>query len=315
MNTRNLLNNNDKFDIPILLILFNRPLMTEKLVNKLKFIKPSKIYVVADGPRKNFIDDISLCNKTEKIIDNNVNWPCEIKKKIRDKNVGLKMNINDGISWFFQNEEMGIILEDDCDANKSFYKFCEKLLIKYKDDNKIKVISGNYYFGSIYEADGYYFSRCPGTHGWATWRRVWNENDIEMTGWKKYKDFFWLLFIFNLNVVKAHYFYKKFNDSFNLIIDSWDYQLLYSIWKKNGLIIRPYKSLCKHIGWGDDATHSKGSDRHPEVEIKEMQFPIKHPSKFKINSKFDNLEIKNIRGVRFFNYIKYKIVKKYTNNH
>jgi len=94
------------------------------------------------------------------------------------------------------------------------------------------------------------------------------------------------------------------------VIDSWDYQLLYSIWKKNGLIIRPYKSLCKHIGWGDDATHSKGSDRHPEVEVKEIQFPISHPSKFKINSKFDNLEIKNIRGVRFFNYIRYKIVKK-----
>jgi len=196
MNTNNLQNNNNKFDIPILLIVFNRPLLIEKLVNKLKFIKPTKIYVVADGPRKNSIDDISLCKKTQKIIDNNVNWHCEIKKKIRDKNVGLKMNINDGLNWFFQNEEMGIILEDDCDTNKSFYKFCEELLIKYKFDNKIKVISGNYYFGSIHQADSYYFSRCPGTHGWATWRRVWNENDIKMTGWEKYKDFFLVIIYF-----------------------------------------------------------------------------------------------------------------------
>ena len=88
MNTNNLQNNNNKFDIPILLIVFNRPLLIEKLVNKLKFIKPTKIYVVADGPRKNSIDDISLCNKTQKIIDNNINWPCEIKKKLEIKMLG-----------------------------------------------------------------------------------------------------------------------------------------------------------------------------------------------------------------------------------
>ena len=81
MNTHNQLNNNDKFDIPILLIVFNRPLLTEKLVNTLRFIKPSKIYVVADGPRENSKDDILLCKKTEKIINDNINWHCEVKKK------------------------------------------------------------------------------------------------------------------------------------------------------------------------------------------------------------------------------------------
>ena len=298
-----------KTEIPILLIVFNRPKLTKKLLKSLELLKPNKIYVAADGPRNDSLSDLDLCNQTRKLFDTEINWDCKLEKKFHTTNLGVKHNVNKGIDWIFDNEEMAIILEDDCEVNESFFKFCDELLIKYKDDNKIKVISGNFYFTNNLK-NSYYFSRCPGTHGWATWKRAWKEHDIDMKKFSYYKDFFWLIFFFKFNIVKAHYFYKKFSYAYENKIKCWDYQFLYAIYKNNGLIIRPLVSLSKHIGWGDDATHSKGSDQHPEVQIEKMTFPIQHPIKQHINSKFDNLEMENIRRVKFFHYIRYKIIKK-----
>jgi len=305
------INNHTKFkiEIPILLIIFNRPKLTKKLLKSLELLSPNKIYVAADGPRNNNTNDLDLCNHTRELLSTEINWDCKLEKKLHPTNVGIKHNINEAIDWFFTHEEMGIILEDDCEVNESFFKFCEELLIKYKYNNKIKAISGNFYFTNTLK-NSYYFSRCPGTHGWATWKRAWVEQDMDMKKFSYYKDFFWLISFFKFNIVKAHYFYKKFSYTYEKKIKSWDYQFLYAIYKNNGLIIRPFTSLSKHIGWGDDATHSKGADQHPEVQIEEMTFPIKHPIKCHVNTKFDNLEMENIRGVKFFNYIRYKIVKK-----
>ncbi len=299
--------------MPILIIAFNRPELLIKLLKSLENLKPDKLYFACDGPRENNMMDQEKCESIKQIINTYIKWDCMIYKKIQSKNIGIKLNINSAIDWFFQNEDMGIILEDDCDINLSFYKFCNELLLKYKDHKKIKIISGNYYHANIVEKNSYYFSRCPGTHGWATWRRTWNENDKNMTSWTGKSEFLWLILFFKFDFVKAHYFYKKFSDSFNNIIKSWDYQLLYSVWKNDGLIIRPFKSLSKHIGWGDEATHSKRPDQHPEVIIKNMEFPLTHPTIIKPNNHLDKIEIKKTRNLKFFNYIFYKMKKKLFN--
>lgn len=297
----------------VLIIAFNRPGLLKKLIKKLSQIKPKKIYFACDGPRIEYHDDKEKCNLINKLIDSGIDWDCKIFKKTHAKNIGVKKNINSAIDWFFSNEEMGIILEDDCEFSISFFKFCEELLIRYKNNSKIKIISGNYYHSNIVEDNSYYFSRCPGTHGWATWKRTWDENDKEMKSWRGKLEYFWLVKFFKFNFVKAHYFYKKFIDSYNGVINSWDYQLLLSIWKNNGLIIRPYKSLCKHIGWGNDATHSKRADQHPDVITKEISFPLFHPEKIIINDRLDDIEIKKIRNVYFWKYIIYKFKKKLFN--
>jgi hypothetical protein len=310
MNSININNDKFKLEIPLLLIVFNRPKLTKKLLKSIKSVKPKIIYIAGDGPRNNNLNDAALCNEVKETFNTDIDWDCKIIKKFRIKNIGLKDNINSALDWFFENEDMGIIIEDDCEINKSFFKFCEELLNKYKDNDKIKVISGNYYFANLLKKDSYYFSKCPGTHGWASWKRAWIENDKEMKSWRGYSDLIWLVYFFKFNIVKAHYFYKKFYESYHKIINSWDYQLLYSIWKSDGLIIRPYKSLSKHIGWGEEATHSKRPDQHPEVKIEELNFPLEHPKNFVFNDKLDDLEIKKIRNVNFFKYIFYKIKKK-----
>ena len=296
------------FNTPIVLIVFNRTKYLEKIFEVLKKLKPKTLYIAADGPREEIKRDLKNCNLVRNLVLEKIDWDCKIYKKFREKNSGLKININEAIDWCFEQENECIILEDDCLPDISFFEFCKFTLNKYRQIKKIKMISGNYYFKNILSQNSYYFSNCPGTHGWAIWKDRWLENDKKMKSWNGLKEFFWLIYFFNFNISVAHYFYQKFKLSYLEEIKSWDYQLLFSIWKNNGLIIRPYKNLCKHIGWGPDSTHGKGDDTFPELKNSLMKFPIKSPHKIKINIKLDNLEHKHIRKIYFFRYL-VKLIK------
>ncbi len=292
----------NNFNTPLVLIIFNRTKYLEKIFEVLKILKPQKLYIVADGPRKNVKEDLENCNLVRNLVLKKINWDCKIYKKFREKNIGLKMNINEGIDWCFEQESECVVLEDDCLPDISFFEFCKFTLNKYRKVKKVKMISGNYYFENVLSKNSYYFSKCPGTHGWAIWRDRWLENDKKMSKWKGYKEFVWLVIFFNFNISIAHYFYQKFKLSYLEKINSWDYQLLFSIWKNDGFIIRPYKNLCKHIGWGPDSTHGKGNDTFPDVKNSFMTFPITSPDKIIINNKLDSLEHKHIRKIYFFSY-------------
>lgn len=307
----NIIHKKNSFETPILIIIFNRSKYLKKIIKILNKIRPQKIYILADGPRKNTKYDLLKCKIARETVVNNINWKCKILKKFRKKNVGLKKNINEGIKWFFNNETKGIILEDDCYPSTSFFKFCDLLLKKYQTNNKIKMISGNFYFENNFKLkESYFFSQRPGTHGWATWARSWSENDIYMKKWRGIWEFLFLLFFFKFNIVKSHYFFRKFKDSYLNKIKSWDYQWLYSIWKNNGLIIRPNKNLCKHIGWGEESTHGKGADTFPNLKSSKINFPLIHPNKIYQNNMLDNFEDLKVRKLYFINYLKYKFLNK-----
>ena len=53
-----------------------------------------------------------------------------------------------GIDWFFSYEAAGIILEDDCLPTEEFFRYCDVMLDKFKDNNKIYAISGNNFINS-----------------------------------------------------------------------------------------------------------------------------------------------------------------------
>ena len=129
---------------PVLFLIFNRPDTTEKVFKQIKIAKPKKLYVVADGPRKNNAEDEKNCILTRKLI-NNIDWDCDLKKLYRDENLGCKNSVSSAITWFFENEEMGIILEDDCYPDESFFEFCQILLKRYESENQVMMIAGTNY--------------------------------------------------------------------------------------------------------------------------------------------------------------------------
>ncbi len=172
---------NMRFDVPILLLAFNRPNQTRRVFDAIKAIQPTKFYFAADGPREGRAEEAILCQTVRTSILENIDWDCEVKTLFRDKNLGCKYAVSSAISWFFENEPEGIILEDDCLPDASFFPFCAELLEKYRHDDRIMMISGDNYQKDKLRTDySYYFTRYNQIWGWASWRRVWNLYDVEM---------------------------------------------------------------------------------------------------------------------------------------
>ena len=113
-----------KIKTAILFLVFNRPDTTTKVFQMIRQAKPPRLYIAADGPRKNKEGEEEKIAKVRAIV-NNIDWPCEVKTLFRDKNLGCKKAISEAITWFFKNEDQGIILEDDCLPHLDFFSYCE----------------------------------------------------------------------------------------------------------------------------------------------------------------------------------------------
>ena len=295
-----------KCQTPILFHLWNRIDVVKKTFNQIKRTKPKKLYISSDG--YNNTKDKKKIREIRKYVEKNINWKCEIKKIYYKSNLGPKFAISKSIEKVFKKEEKIIFLEHDCLCDNTFFRFMDELLELYKFEPRIKLISGNYICKNILKFNNsYYFAKHPLTHGWATWRRAWQEYDIEMKKFKKFGSFFWLLNFFNLNIVKTLYFYNKFKLTKNGKINTWDYQLIFTIWKNNGLMIRPTVNLSKHIGWGQQAYHGKHKDDLKDIKVGKMKYPLKHPKYIEANKEADEHEYKRIRRLYFWRSILFYI--------
>ncbi len=270
--------------VPVLFIIFNRPDTTRKVFDQIRNAKPSSLFIAGDGPRNE--SETVIVKETREIVSE-IDWNCEVEVLFREKNLGCKNAVSSAIDWFFGKNEMGIILEDDCVPQASFFKYCEKLLIKYKDEEKIMQISGFNPVNKLNVHDSYYFSKFGPIWGWASWSRAWKHNDLNMTTWVN---------------IKRDKLYKKFCDSYleerwriNVFdkvysnkINTWDYQWVFSKLIRNGLSIVPKENLITNIGFAENATHTNSKNKDLSFyKVKEMQFPLIHPHKIERNKIYD----------------------------
>ncbi len=298
---------------PVLLIIFNRPDTTIKVFNEIRKIKPKELFVAADGPRFDVQTDIVNCKKTRQLIDNNIDWDCNVHKLYHDNNLGCGIAPSTAITWFFSHVEQGIIIEDDCLPNESFFDFCEELLNKYKNNHKIMHISGdNYLFGKKKIKKSYYFSKYPHIWGWATWRRAWQYFDFDM---KKYNEF-WL----SNEPLKIHSVieYQYWTEKFEGFIDKndnsiWDYQWTFAIWSKQGISVLPSQNLVTNIGFGVDATHTMQLENSIGQSSFQIKFPLIHQQKVRIDRQADTINFYNTFAphlkTNIMNILRFKISK------
>ncbi|WP_010575178.1 hypothetical protein [Leptospira kmetyi] len=189
----------------------------------------------------------------------------------------LKLSVSGAIDWFFKNEEQGIILEDDIIPEPSFYQFCEELLERYKDDERIGMISGdNFGFGFRRNQNSYYYSIYSHIWGWASWRRAWKGYDVHM---KDYDDFLKSEFLTDLFSDATEYNFWKSN--FDKVafenFDTWDFQWVYHNFKNGRLNIMPSVNLIRNIGFGESAAHTKQENQYSNMKTEPMNFPLVHP--------------------------------------
>lgn len=276
----------NEFLTPILLIVFNRPHQTRIVFERIKEIKPRNLFIAADGPRPT-AKEVDNCIKVRQLFTE-VDWDCRVHKLFREENLGCKKSVSAAIDWFFENVDEGIILEDDCLPELSFFRFCKELLDFYRDDNRIMMISGgNYQFGRNITEESYYFSRYTHVWGWATWKNRWKLYDINMEKWpgiEKNKFFNDILD----QKEEARYWENIFNRVYKNRIDTWDYQLLFSSWVNHRLSIVPNVNMISNIGFDGSATHTNSPSPLSNMSVSSMNFPLQHPKIVKRNVDADN---------------------------
>jgi hypothetical protein len=259
------------FETPILFIIFNRPDTTRQVFEAIRRQKPKYLYVAADGPRPGNIDDIEKCKAVRNII--NVDWDCKLFTLFRDQNRGCGYGPAEAITWFFDNVERGIILEDDCLPAPDFFLFCEKMLERHEFNCNISVISGtNQLVEWRPKSHSCFLSKYGSTWGWATWKRAWEDFDHSMSNWHTYdgvqkvKRF--------LSCKKYFEFYEsEFNIFSNVerMKDVWDYQWLFSRFFHSRYAIVPACNLVANIGFGEDSHHTKNpQDKMASIMIKSL---------------------------------------------
>ncbi|MFH1903529.1 MAG: hypothetical protein ABIK20_05720 [Candidatus Omnitrophota bacterium] len=262
---------------PVLFLIFNSPDTTQRVFEEIRRARPLKLFVAADGPREGKNGESERCRQAREIIKK-VDWECSVRTLFRAKNLGCKIACSNAVNWFFENEEEGIILEDDTLPDRSFFWFCQELLAKYRNDTRIMHIGGvNFQSGHVRGDGNYYFSVYNHLWGWASWRRAWMYYDVAMKTWPKFLEQNQLANIFEDERMQE-YWIKQIQATHEGKIDTWCYQWLYAMWSQNGLTILPNVNLISNIGFGEGATHTTSkNDKFANMKTGNVS-EIIHPS-------------------------------------
>lgn len=270
---------------PILFLIFNRPDQTRRVFAEIKKAKPEKLFIAGDGPRTERPEDVEKCKRAREIA-NEVDWPCEIKTLFQEKNLGCKFGATTGITWFFNNVEEGIILEDDCLPDQSFFPFCEQMLEYYRNEEKIAMICG-YNIGGVSDIKfSYTFSRYGHLWGWASWRRVWKKYDITMKLWADKKN--WKKIKKSMSDRRQwNYRQLLYNETFLGKKDTWDYQWESFRLLHKELSVIPSKNLIENLGFGADATHTTQITSPLIIPRRTISFPLIHNQYIQPDDSYD----------------------------
>lgn len=286
------------FDIPVAVFMFKRPQKTAMIIDQIAKVKPSRIYLIADGPRND--DEKSAVDECRMEVEKHITWDCEVIKNYAETNRGVYQNIAGGAQWVFGQEEKAIFLEDDNFPALSFFQYCKDLLERYKDDTRVLWICGTNYMGKSSFEDGsdYCFTKLMLPCGWASWSNkflkfydgnldLYNDpvcrEKVRRTYGNRllYKHDYpqWDAILTNLNEGKQP--------------RSWDYQMAFSLRVHNMYGIAPKYNQITNIGADDLSIHGGVSmdnvmtQRFCEVPIYELSFPLSHPKTVLIDSLFE----------------------------
>lgn len=269
---------------PVLFLVFNRPDTSARVFAAIRTARPERLYVAADGPRAGRGGEAELCAETRRIATA-VDWPCEVKTLFRDANLGCGRAVSDAISWFFDNEPEGVILEDDCLPNQDFFGYCAELLERYRHEEKIMHIGGTNYQEGVKRGQGsYYYSAYSHVWGWASWRRAWQRYGFNVRNMPADKFEGVLKEYFSAKSERS-YWRWIYNKMVQEQIDTWDYQWQFSIWLVKGVSVIPNSNLVSNIG--NVGTHVDiGENKSLNIPTENV-LPLTHPATVEIDQEAD----------------------------
>jgi hypothetical protein len=268
---------------PVALFAFNRPELTARVFAAIRAARPSRLFLVCDGPRADRPGEAERCAEVRRILDA-VDWPCAVERSFSDVNLGCRARLSSGIGWVFSRTEEAIFLEDDILPEATFFRYCDALLMRYREDDRVMMISG--YSGLVPgEAPGasYWFSAHPRIWGWAAWRRSWQGYDVTMSGWPAFrKTSAWAS---RTRAEKESWgaFFQMVKDG---QVDTWDAQATLLAWRTGRLVVIPSTSMVTNIGFGADSTNTR-SPAFTGPAAAAMTFPLVHPAEVACDAQLD----------------------------
>lgn len=273
---------------PIAFFVFNRPEPTARVFEAIRRQRPDRLLIVGDGPRTERENEASVVQQVRDIVGR-VDWPCEVATNFSSENLGCKQRVASGLKWIFEQVEEAIILEDDCLPSPDFFSFCGELLKRYRHDQRIAGVNGINTLPRSDASASYAFTNYFHCWGWATWRRVWKDYDVNMTRWPAFRQSNQLANVLD-HVDEAIYWRGIFDAQHAGEIDSWDYAWQFMTLATGRLCISPAQNLISNIGFGADATHT--SSQHDELSEQTVGrlAEIEHPE-FITRNKHHDLQL------------------------
>jgi hypothetical protein len=285
---------------PILLVSFNRPDLSQRVFGRIRAYRPERLYLAVDGARDPAAHprDAAATERCRALADQ-VDWPCEIFTRFSPVNQGCGRGVSNAITWMLGQESHGIILEDDCVPEPTFFDYCAELLERYKDHPEVMHISGNNFAGKgTAEACApfsYAFTRYADLWGWGTWARAWKhfryeipppeevpKSDFIMEGVDRYRQ----------------YAQRDRVLSTRQKTSMWGYQWQYAVLKIRGLCAAPAVNQISNTGFGEEATHTigGGSLHAANAPTVPLNFPLSHPPSITVSPAYNRIYADNVLG-------------------
>lgn len=262
---------------PVVLTIFNRIDDTRRVFETIRAARPKELFLIADGGRTP--EEERQCRAARAVVEH-IDWECTVHKNYSEKNMGAKARLATGISWVFEHVDRAIILEHDCLPHPDFFTFCEELLERYKEDERVMHISGDNFQQhnpSFNVQESYYFSVIPHVWGFATWARAWKHYDSELKLWPEAHAKHWLRNVFSDPAVGEYWEYR-FEQYYRGEVESWDGQWVFACAINNGLSINPQINLVSNIGFGPDALSTKDPNSpFANIPTQSLAWPLTHP--------------------------------------
>lgn len=282
---------------PILFLIFNRPDTTKRVFQRIRQAKPKVVFVAADGPRSDKPNEAQLCKETRSIVTENIDWDCEVYTLFRDHNLGCGNAVSEAIQWFFEHVEEGIILEDDCLPESTFFPYCSKLLEIYRNSDQVKMISGFNYFHKRPRLwrDDYFFSNYFSIWGWASWKNRIEQIDWAQNSSQTEEKFDVFREHFEDSVISEH-LHKMYLKSIKGELDTWDIKMVTNFIQSNGLCAFPLKNQVSNIGFSGTRSTSRNVYHLNSLTLPIDVFKLKE-KKVAIDTKTNKDMLKILRNI------------------
>jgi hypothetical protein len=279
-----------RIETPVVFMAFNRPNVTAAVFERIAAAKPGRLLLIADGPREHVAGEADKCREVRAIMQR-VDWPCEISSNFSATNLGCRNRIASGLDWVFAQEERAIILEDDCVPAPTFFRYCDELLEKYRDEPRVMTVCGSNWLGETPSEHSYLFTTHMSIWGWATWRRAWRSFDVDLKSWPRKKlesPFERLLSRKEASALTRTLDNLADANPENRTLNTWDFQWFYNCYVHGGLAITPAANMVSNVGFGAEATHtSLLASKLANLPARDMQFPLKHPPAIERSNVFE----------------------------